>query len=163
MSANRSNLWWHLENQLLGEDQRAVGMVYEKIVDLTSAEILALFTTPKQLVEAPGVNKVLEFLSATFFIDYNSTTYATRGDLTINLATTGTAVSNTLDAADLVQKTADTYVRLPIKDNEETVLQDNEALELRCATGNPVTGNSPIKVAILYRIHDFSNLNPRFS
>lgn len=163
MSANRSNLWWHLENQLLGEDQRALGMVYEKIVDLTSAEILALFTTPKQLVEAPGANKVIEFLSATFFIDYNSATYTTRGDLTINLATTGTAVSNTLDAADLVQKTADTYVRLPVKDHEETVLQDNEALELRCATGNPVVGDSPIKVAILYRIHDFNNLNPRFS
>ncbi len=163
MSANRSNLWWHLENQLLGEDQRAIGTVYDKIVDLTSAEILALFTTTKELVEAPGANKVIEFLSAVFFIDYGTATYTTYGDLTINLATTGTAVSNTLDAADLIQKTADTYVRLPVADDAETVLQDNEALELRCATGNPLVGDSPIKIAIQYRIHDFSDLNPRFS
>ena len=162
MPANRATIAWHLENQVPRGDQRAIGMVYEKIVELTSAEILALFTTTKELVAAPGVGKVLEFMSATFFIDYNTATYATRGDLTVNLATTGTAVSNTLDAADLVQKTADTYVLLPVKDTEETVLQDNEALELRCATGNPVTGDSTIKVSILYRIHDFNAKHPRF-
>ena len=69
MSANRSNIAWHLENQIPREDQRAIGMVYEKIVELTSAEILALFTTAKELVEAPGVGKVLEFVSGVFFID----------------------------------------------------------------------------------------------
>lgn len=163
MSANRSNIAWHLENQIPGEDHRAIGMVYEKMVELTAAEILALYTTPKELVEAPGVGKIAEFISAVLFLDYNSATYATRGDLTVNLHTTGIAISNTLDAADLVQKTADTYVLLPVKDDEETVLQDNEALELRCATGNPVTGNSTIKVSIMYRIHDFNAKHPRFS
>lgn len=162
MPANRATIAWHLENQIPRENQRAIGMVYEKLVSVSSAEILALFTTAKELVAAPGVGSVLEFISATFFIDYNSATYTTRGDLTVNLATTGTAVSNTLDAADLVQKTADTYVLLAVKDDEETVLQDNEALELRCATGNPLVGDSPIWVSILYRIHDFSSDNPRF-
>ena len=163
MSANRSNIAWHLENQLLGQDSRAIGMIYEKIVDVSSAELLALSTTPKELVEAPGADKVVELLSAVFFVDYNSAAYATYGDLTINLHTTGTAISNTLDLADLLAKTADTYVRLPVADDEETVLQDNEALELRVATGNPVTGDSPIKVALQYRIHDFGGENPRFS
>ncbi len=162
MPAERYTMAWHIENQIPNVDERAIGMVYEKIVKLTSAEILALFTTTKELVAAPGVGKVLEFMSAVFFIDYNSATYTTRGDLTVNLATTGTAVSNTLDAGDLVQKTADTYVLLAVKDNEETVLQDNEALELRVATGNPVVGDSPIKVSILYRIHDFNDQHPRF-
>ena len=160
--SNRSNIAWHLENQIPRENQRAIGMVYEKIVDVSSAELLALFTTPKELVEAPGVGKVAELLSAVFFVDYNSAAYATYGDLTINLHTTGTAISNTLDLADLLAKTADTYVRLPVADDEETVLQDNEALELRVATGNPITGDSPIKVAILYRIHDFNAKHPRF-
>jgi len=162
MSANRANIAWHLENQRPREDNRAIGMVYEKIVDVSSAELLALSTTPKELVEAPGVGKVAELLSAVFFLDYNSAAYETYGDLTINLHTSNTAISNTLDAADLLEKTADTYVRLPVKDDEETVLQDNEALELRVGTGNPVTGDSPIKIAILYRIHDFTVEHPRF-
>jgi len=162
MAANRATIAWHLENQIPGTDRRAIGMVYEKMVDVSSAELLALSDTVKELVEAPGVGKVLELLSAVFFLDYNSAAYATYGDLTINLHTTGTAISNTLVSADLLEKTADTYVRLAVKDDEETVLQDNEALELRVGTGNPTAGDSPIKIAILYRIHDFNEKHPRF-
>lgn len=160
MSANRSNIAWHLENQMLGENQRAIGMVYEKQVELTSAEILALYTTPKELVEAPGAGKVLEFLSAVLFLDYGTATYATRGDLTINLHTTGTALSDTVAAADFVQQTADAY-RVMQALSADVALKANEALELRCATGNPDTGDSTIKVLIRYCIHDFSGNNPR--
>lgn len=160
MSANRSNIAWHLENQMLGDNQRAIGMVYEKQVELTSAEILALYTTPKELVEAPGAGKVLEFLSAVLFLDYGTATYATYGDLTVNLHTTGTALSDTVAAADLVQQTADAYRVMQVL-SADVALKANEALELRCGTGNPVTGDSTIKVLIRYCIHDFSGNNPR--
>jgi len=156
MGANRGNMPYHIKNQIQDADGDTAGVVLCREVRITSAEILALYTTAKELVAAPGVGKVLEFVAAVFFIDYGSATYASNGNLKVHLGTTGTAVSNQLDAADLVQKTADTYVRLPVKDDEETVLQDNENLELRCGTGNPDTGNSPIIVKVMYRIHDFT-------
>ena len=52
-------------------------------VELTTAEILALFTTPKELVATPGTRHVHEFISAVLILDYNSAAYATRGDLTV--------------------------------------------------------------------------------
>ncbi len=124
-------------------------------VRVTSAEILALFTTAKELVAAPGSSKVLEFISMTSFLDHGGTDYATRGDLTVNLATTGTAVSATVAAGDLVQASADAY-NICRALHTDVVLKANEALELRCATGNPVTGNSILIVDIAYRIHDFN-------
>ncbi|UCF48291.1 MAG: hypothetical protein JSU89_14165, partial [Myxococcales bacterium] len=41
-------------------------------VEVTSAEILALNSTPKTLVPAPGAGKVLEFISAILILDYES-------------------------------------------------------------------------------------------
>ena len=122
---------------------------------LTSAEILALFTTAKELVAVPGSGKVLEFISLTSFLDHGGTDYATRGDLTVNLGTTGTAVSATIAAADLIQASADAY-NICRALHTDVVLKANEKLELRCATGNPVTGNSILTVDIAYRIHDFN-------
>ncbi len=127
---------------------------YSKI-RVTSAEILALFTTAKELVAAPGSGKVLEFISITSFLDHGGTDYATRGDLTVNLGTTGTAVSATIAAGDLVQASADAY-NICRALSADVVLKANEKLELRCATGNPDTGNGILIVDIAYRVHDFN-------
>jgi len=122
---------------------------------VTSAELKALFTTPKELVPAPGAGKVLEFISATLILDYVSAAYATNGNLTVNNET-GTAQSNTVLLANLLAATADKMVQLVALATADTgiVLLENEALELTCATGNPITGDSPVRVKVAYRIHN---------
>lgn len=122
---------------------------------VTSAEILALNTTPKVLVASPGAGKVLELISAVLILDYNSAAYATNGNLTI-ANNTGTAMSNTVLLANLLAKTADTMVALhPLATADTGVaLLEDEPLELQCATGDPVTGDSPLRVKIAYRVHE---------
>lgn len=124
-------------------------------VAVTSAELLALFTTPKKLVPAPGAGKVHELLSAVLILDYVSAAYATNGNLTLNNET-GTALSNTVLLANLLAATADKMVQLGALAPADTgvVLAENEAIELTCATGNPATGDSPLRVKVAYRTHD---------
>ena len=124
-------------------------------VTVTSAEILALNATPKDLVPAPGAGKVHEFIAAVLILDYESAAYATNGDLTINNET-GTALSNTVLLANLLAKTADTMIQLQALDaaNTGVPLAENEAIQLTCATGDPITGDSPLRVKIVYRTHE---------
>ena len=150
---NRANASWKLQNQLGDGDHVKAGQVLTKFVKITSAEILALYTTPKELVPAPGAGKVLEFVGAIFFLDFNSAAYTTRGILTVKQGTT--AVSDAVAAAALVQQADDCYEQCyPLA--VETELTANSALNLYCDTGNPVTGDSPIYVSISYIVHDFN-------
>lgn len=137
--------------QYIGESERRVK--YAEVV-VTSAELLALYTTPKTLVAAPGAGKVLEFISAVLILDYNSAAYATNGDLSV-ANETGTALSNDVLLANLLAKTADTMIQLNAlnPDNTGVAVLEDEALELVCATGNPATGDSPIRVKVAYREH----------
>jgi len=163
MSANRSNLWWHLENQLLGEDQRAVGMVYEKIVELTAAQILLMYTTPVELVEAPGAGKVIQFLSAALFLDHSGTDFAAGGDLKIQTITGNVVVSDVSPAAEFMNLTVDSYEIVQVLSDSVSIAV-NDGLEITNATAvHTGGGTSTVKVAVRYCIHDFSSFNPRHS
>jgi hypothetical protein len=122
---------------------------------IASAEILALNSTPKILVPSPGPGKVIEFISAILILDWESAAYATYGDLTV-ANETGTAYSNTVLLANLLAATADKMVQLMALDAADTgiVLLEDEALELICATGDPITGDSPVRYKIMYRVHE---------
>ena len=153
--SDRAFMAYDIENQIADTEGKTAGKIYEREIDITTAELLALSTTPKELVAAPGLGIVLEFVSLVSFLDYNSIDYATYGDLTVHSHTSGTAVSATIGASDLLQASADAYNVTQVL-SADVVLNDNEALELRVGTGNPTAGNSPLKVRIAYRIHDFN-------
>jgi hypothetical protein len=122
-------------------------------IAVTSAEMLALFDTPKELVATPGTRYVHEFISALLILDHGGTDYTTRGDLTINENDgSGTALSDTVDAADFVQASADAIRTMQVI-STEIALTAGAALVLCCATGNPAAGNSPIQVNIAYRTY----------
>ena len=156
MAANRANIGWYLDNQIGGEDDRFTGKVYNKEIDISAAEILDLFDTPKELVAAPGIGRVLEFLSIVIFLDYGTEIYATYGNLTVNYHDANTAVSNQLDEGTYLFNNADIYGVAQVLDAEVTLVA-NDALELRCGTGDPTAGGGgTLKVRIAYRIHDFN-------
>lgn len=127
---------------------------YAEVV-LTPAEILALNSAPKELVPAPGAGFVHEFISAIMILDYETVAYATNGNLTVQNES-ATALSNTVLLANLLAATADKMVQLGALDTADTgtVLAENEAIQLACATGDPTAGNSPMRVKVVYRTHE---------
>lgn len=131
---------------------RGTNIDYAEIA-VTNGELLALYATGKELVAAPGAGYVTEFISALLILDWASTQYDTNGDLTVRETNKdGTALSDTVDLADFLNKGADHMVVLQALSADET-LAENKALVLSAATGNPSTGNSLVRVKIAYRIH----------
>ena len=121
-------------------------------VDITSAEILAMNTTPKTLIPAPRPGNVIELLSAVLILDFATTAYTTNGDVTIQTAVSNTALSDTVAGADYLLGTAD-ETRLVQALSADVDLDVNEGLELVVASGDPAAGNSPARVRVAYRIH----------
>jgi hypothetical protein len=156
MGVTRANIGYHIKNQIEGDDRERVGDVREADIKVTTAELLALNATPKELVEAPGAGKVLQFMGAVGFLDYNSTTYTGNGILTIKYTNgSGTAVSDSVAGAALAHQADDCYEEFA-KKTTEIELTANAALVLTEDTGEMTTGNSPLYIKIFYRILDFN-------
>ena len=156
MANNEAFIGRTIRIQIPGDNHNVMGKVYEDEITLTTAEILALFTTPKELVEAPGANKVIQFMGAVAFLDYNSVDYATYGVVTVKYTDgSGTAVSEPVAADKLVQSSDDVVTEVA-QLSADAELTQNAALVLAVDTGNPTAGDSPIRFKIFYRILDFS-------
>lgn len=123
-------------------------------VEVTSAEILALNASPKTLVAAPGAGKFHEFVDAIFILNYNSAAYATNGVLSIRETDdSGQALSSDVLLADFLAKTADTIQKVP-QLSADIPLTENKAMVLSVATGETITGDSPMTVILYYRTHE---------
>jgi len=124
-------------------------------VEISAAEILALYTTPKELVAAPGAGNVLELVSLLLAYDWATTAYTigTAGNLQVKYTDgSGVAVSTTRAATGYLDAVADT---LSLLDRLEATVVPvaNAALVLTLATANPTAGDSPIHAKVAYRIH----------
>ena len=126
--------------------------VQYKSVPVSSAEILALFATPKELVAAPGAGFVLELLSAVLTLDFNTAAYANNGILSIRETNAaGTAHSETLVLANFLAGVADELRTLQPAAGHDLV--EDTPMVLSVATGETDTGDSPITVRVAYRVH----------
>lgn len=125
---------------------------YER-VEITSAEILDLNSTPKELVPAPGAGKVLEFVSAVFHLKHGGTDYTGGADVIVQNET-GTDLSGNL-ANTFIQSSADAYAILNAL-QAGVVNVVNEALDLYNSSTTFATGNGTLVVHVAYRIHDFN-------
>lgn len=122
--------------------------VYTKKVTISSAEILALNTTPKTLVSAGGAGTIIEFDKVLFYLDYNSVAYTT--NTILRLVCNGVVLNS---VTDVLPGTADTYRYLPAASVAATTTDiRNQPLQLEVQTGDPTAGNSPLYVYITYRI-----------
>ncbi len=133
----------------------AVEICYERVV-VSSAEILALFTTPKTLVAAPGPGRLLNLLGAMIYLDATATAYAgvdAADDLTIRYTNAaGAAASNTLEATGFIDQTTDQIRTIkPIATDITPVA--NAPLVLHLSNSNITTGTGVLYVDILYAIH----------
>ena len=90
------------------------------------------------------------------FLDYGSAAYANNGILGFyETDSTGTVMSDTIPLADFLDETADTYQVVQAL-SANVAMNDNVPIVLTMATGESITGDSPITVVVSYRIHNFN-------
>lgn len=127
---------------------------------ITTAQVLALTTAPITLVAAPGANKMLEFVSAQLFLDYNSIGYTEAGDnLVIGYVDeSGVAASQVIECTGFIDQTADTFTNAMPAINVigTTAEKINVPLVIYNNNADFAAGNSPLIVKTVYRVHDFS-------
>jgi hypothetical protein len=125
-------------------------------ITLTTAQVLALYTTPIQVLAAPGSGKAIVLVSLTAFLDYNSAAYdgvAAGENLVLsytNASGTGLVLVETtgfLDqASDQVR-----HCRPSQAIDVDLTPVANAAVVAHILTGNIATGNSPLKLRIAWR------------
>lgn len=132
-----------------------LGLLQKEDTIIASSAVLTLNATPVSILTAPaaGIYRVPE--AVYVFLDYNSAAYAADAgeDITIQKASAGDVTHQTLDGT-LFTGTADALaVAYPLNGDASTVNDRAAAagLEITIASGEWLTGDSPLKVRVLYR------------
>ena len=123
------------------------------VVEISSAELLALFTTPKELVAAPGANKILEFISLLLAYDYLTTAYTIGAATDLQVKYTdgsGVAVSTTQAVTGMIDQTSD-QIRAMDKLEASVTPAVNAAIVLTLAGANPTLGVGTVHAKVAYR------------
>lgn len=144
-------------------DNVLVGQMNENVVKyvdvtLSSANILALFTTPQVLIAAPGAGKMILVEDVFATMVYNSTTYACNAagaSLFYKSDASGQAVGATITQG-FIQSASGTnfqYVRGGTSAvTDVTANLANQPVAIKASTSDPTTGNSVIKIRVYYRV-----------
>lgn len=126
----------------------AVGVIERKRVPITSAEIKALFTTPKTLVAAPGAGFCTEVLGVSACVDAGATPYTGANALEIRYTNgAGTKVTGDIAAA-CINSSTDRVDKAVAVAATMTV---NAAVVACVPTANPGAGDGTIILDIEYR------------
>ncbi len=119
-------------------------------VTLSSAEILQLFTTPKTLVAAQGSGKIINLISVTANLNYNSTTYGTNTDLQFAI---GTGWGGIITMTGFLGSSSNSIKISPITAvSGDPANISNRSLRVICPSGNPITGNSTVDIYVTYNV-----------
>ncbi len=160
MPANRANIGWYIEEQLTDIDGKVAGKIYERQVTVSSGEIKALATTAKELVPAPGADRVLEFISAVIKYNYGSVIYTESTDDMVIEYSGGQDVTASIDSSNFIDQSNDEIRLIPFSASAMAITVDLEALkntslQLFIPNDNPAAGDGTLDVRVTYRIHNF--------
>jgi len=129
-------------------------------VTIAAAAVATLRGTPVELVPAPGVGRVLEFVSAQVFLDYTAPAFTESADNLVVRYTNGSgvAVSQVIEMTGFITLTADSKTNgQPTIDaivsgagstNQALVLHNNGDGEFGGG------GGAILRVHTVYRVHD---------
>jgi hypothetical protein len=125
------------------------GQLKEAQLTLTTAQVLALNTTPITII-AGQTGKEIQVLSASIHLKYNTTAYATNTNMALKAASTGATITQ---ARIDISQTSDTLGAFAMSEVNNNIVT-GDALQVTVLTGDPTAGDSDIVVNILYRITD---------
>jgi hypothetical protein len=119
---------------------------------ISSADVLTLYSSPINIVAAPGAGLALQAVDGVAWVDYNTIPYTTNVGVDI---ITDTATTAQLRIAVLLNTTTSTprnfsQVAAPVN-AADTQLIPNKALNITVPVGNPAAGNSPLNYIVFYR------------
>jgi hypothetical protein len=129
--------------------------LYFADVTVSTEELLALGTTPKTLVAAPGAGNLLVLEMVQLWLDFATTAYdgiASGEDLSIKYTNASGVEVAQIEATGFLDGTADEtrYIKAASAAAVQPVA--NAALVLSMLVGNIATGDSPLKVRVFYRV-----------
>lgn len=134
--------------------------VQEVAVTVTSSELLNLFSTPKQLVAAPGAGKMINVLNYTLRYSYGTADYvnASGGALYLRIGTTAAATGS--NVISLVTGFASALLGPVGSINNLTARQnmsdlENAPLQLAKVSGALTDGDGTLQIRVRYMIVDF--------
>lgn len=126
--------------------------VQTAVITVTAAEILALHTTAKTLITAPGAGIAIIPLSASLFLDYATAAYAAIAagdDLELRYTNGAGGLLGTIETTGFLDQTADQH-REYIASG--TVTPTANAPLVLALIGAITTGDSPLKIVVRYRL-----------
>ncbi|MEE8208029.1 MAG: hypothetical protein V3T88_03620 [Nitrosomonadaceae bacterium] len=162
MPADRASMTYHIDNQVVDSDNKVAGKIYVSEVIVSSSELLALAATAKELVAAPGSDRVLEFISASIKYNYGTVVYTESSDDMVIEYSGGQDVTVAIDSTNFIDQSNDEIRIIPFSVATMAVTVDLEALkntslQLFIPNDSPTLGDGTLTVRTTYRIHDFSS------
>ena len=120
---------------------------------ISSAQVLALNTTPQTIVEAQGAGKAIEVISASVKLSFNTTAYSTTSG--VLLETSGANQRQAESAVfDATVSTVRNFTMYQAAGSTDTQIIANAALQVKAKSADPTLGDSDIEVFVLYRVID---------
>ena len=120
---------------------------------ISASEVLALNSTKKTIVAAPGAGKYIRPIAWDTYCDFNSAAYATNTDLALRV---DTATEDIAVDSNILLSTGGRILTVPVgvvpgstTANQYVV---NKALQVYVQSGNPTAGNSDIFSYLWYTI-----------
>ena len=130
------------------------GIGYRVRRQLTNAEILALFTTPIEIIPTPGAGKMAVPIIAYAYLDHNGTTYTSGNRLKLKYFGDTDANYIWQSSAALINSAADLAERLVASTKQG--LEFNTAVMAFVDVANPTGAGGTIDVVVYYQIIDFT-------
>lgn len=127
-----------------------LGVAQRRTTVLTTAQVLALHTTPVSLIPAPGAGKYIEVISVVAKTTFNTIAYTGSNALELRY-TDGSGVKVTGDIAAALVNAAATRADKALG-AAVAVMVANAAVVAVVPVADPAAGNSPITIDVLYRI-----------
>jgi hypothetical protein len=119
-------------------------------VSVSSAEILALFTTPKTLVAAPGAGKMILPLRVLVYGHFGTVAYT--GNTTLQIGNSTLFSTNLTAALGFSADQLATYTLITNAGTSTPAASINTALQLTTLSGNPTAGDSTVDIHVTYII-----------
>lgn len=133
----------------------SAGVLQSATVTITSAQILSIKTTPITLVAAQGANTVIIPIRITASMDFATTPYG--GDIIMKVTLDPSFITTNFFNLSIIGASSDAIVSasaaaLSLSTSSGLTYLTNAPLTLTTSLSNPISGDSNIKLTVLYSV-----------